>query len=410
MRTPPRKQRNRGLAGEWNAICCNSDMKTLPSIFLCAIMAAVLFAETAPLRESTPAIKSLGSKYEAQRKSAAESLVKTGPSAIDGLLPLLESKNYFERKNAAEIIAELAAESASGGHAPAIAEKMTRFLDREPEIAAPLMRALARIEGAKAIPRLRPAIDPPQVGSARVRATAVMLLASLGDKESAQKIAALLNDEFSEVRAAAADALGTLKARKYGEAVFAAFEREKIIRAKIAMIRTLGEVQYSIAVLPLIALLRDEAGPLFPPAVNALTEIKTDRARDALINLLMDSDDFEMLDLAARAVATYGSSALPVLKSRLNPPEADASTDDRKCVLQAYSYMGPKAIPHIIDFMAAETYPLWQGQAHKILRAKVKKYYNEEIDWELRHHDPVETRLKAVRRWQEWWKEKQEKQ
>ncbi|MFH1550702.1 MAG: HEAT repeat domain-containing protein, partial [Planctomycetota bacterium] len=236
-----------------------------------------------------------------------------------------------------------------------------------------------------------------------VRAGAVELLGELGDEESAKDIFVLLRDGHSEVRSASARALAKLKAKDAGDEIFKALKDEKVLAAQIAFVEALGELGYEPADEFIIAIIRDETSPLFLPAVGALSKIGSDKARDALVDLLMRAEDFEMLDLAGSAVALVSESAIPVLNEKLK----DASIDDRARILRGFSHMGPEAIPHIIRFMENEPYPFLQDRAAKALREMAKRLYDENIKWGPRYDDPPAEKREDIKRWKNWWAEKE---
>ena len=364
-------------------------------VYIVAILAfcAAVYAAQAILVATPDAAERLASPYEIEREAARSELLAQGPAAFEQLAPLIESENYGQRKIAAEILAEIAAPQ----NAEAIAALLAKYPDT-PETALPLLQAATRLDTKQAIPQIRKMLG---ATVAQIRAAAVDALAKFGDAAAIAKIAALLKDDYSEVRLAATNALAALKARDRGAEIFAALQVERTLPAQVAQIAALGELRCVTAEAYLIALLRDADSPLFLPGVEALAAMQTNGARNALIALLMASADFDMLGVAAEAVAAYGESAAVLLDAKLKT----ASTDDRRKILEAFDRMGPEAIPHLIAFLESETYPLWQGHADRILRGKVKQYYNVDVDWELRHHDPPEKRDAAIRRWREWWEE-----
>ena len=361
-------------------------------IALCALCATVYAAHNVLAPDDSPAAR-LGSPYAIEREAARSELLAQGPAAFDLLAPLLGSENYRQRAIAAEIISEIATEK----HADELIKLLAKYPDA-PETTLPLLAAITRLNATQSASQIRSLLN---TSSAEVRAAAVNALAKFGDTESAAKIAPLLRDDYGEVRLASAKALGTLNARGHGDEIYAALQNERAPAAKTAMIVALGDLQHAASGIYLVRLIDDETSPLFLPAVQALAKMQTDRARDALIELLMASEDFEMLGVAAKAVAAYGESAAGVLDAKIKT----ASTDDRRRILEAFEDMGPESIPHLIAFLETETYPLWQSRTDGVLRRKVKEYYNVDVDWELRHHDPPEKRDIAVKRWREWWED-----
>jgi len=341
-------------------------------------------------------IQTLGSPYQAERDAAREELLNHGAAAVEVLIRSLDSDNYFIRKISAELIER----SAEKAHAEALSKKLPEYINKEPEVAVPLMNALARLRGKQAVPSLRAAVAG---GGAEVRTGAVELLGELGDEESAKDIIALLRDGHSEVRSASARALAKIRAKDAGNEIFKALKDEKVPAAQIAFIEALGELSYAPADEFIIAIIRDETSPLFLPAVRALSKIGSGKARDALVDLLMKAEDFEMLDLAGSAVALISESAIPILNEKLK----GASIDDRARILRAFSHMGPEAIPHIIRFMENEPYPFLQDRAAKALREMAKRLYDESIKWGPRYDDPPAEKREDIKRWKNWWAEKE---
>ncbi|MFH1549916.1 MAG: HEAT repeat domain-containing protein, partial [Planctomycetota bacterium] len=173
---------------------------------LTAVSLSTFHAGTAAGDEVETLIQTLASPYQAERDEAQEELLKKGAAAVEVLIRSLESDNYFIRKISAELIER----SAEKAHTEALSKELPEYINKEPEVAVPLMNALARLREKQAISSLRAAVAG---GGAAVRAGAVELLGELGDEESAKDIFVLLRDGHSEVRSASARALAKLKAK-----------------------------------------------------------------------------------------------------------------------------------------------------------------------------------------------------
>jgi HEAT repeat protein len=369
-------------------------LATIPAI-AAIILGALAIGSAAP-DDLQKYIDALGSPYLAEREAARAALTEAGGVVFEPLAKSLDSENYFTRQYAAEIIEKIAAQE----DAEKIAALLPKFIENYPEVAIPLMNSLERLKGREALPLLRNAIESQ---SSFVKVKAVEILGQIEDAESAEKIAAFLSAPSAELRCAAARALALIRAPKAGEEIFNALQKEEVTYAQIAFIDALGRLKYAAADEFLVAKIQDPSSPLFFASVNALAAIGSEKARDALIDLLMKAGDFEMLNLAAGAVAKLGAFAIPALNAKIPV----TPTQDRIRILAAFSRMGVEAIPHIIKFMDEEPYFLWQDHAAASLRQMALKFYNENIRWGPYYDHPEKEKREDIERWKKWWAEKE---
>jgi len=332
------------------------------------------------------------------REAALAALIDNSDKAMPSMFAALESADYNTRMAAVKFFdAKAAPESC-----PQLLEILKR--SEYAKVSAGLVRVLAQQGCKDAVEQIRALLSSE---SPAVRAAAVDSLVVLGDKDSAAKIAPLLNDDLSEVRVAAAKALAAFHAEDFGKDVFAAFEKEKVPEARRALVESLGDLKYAGAAPPLIEAIKDEHSPIFLPAVFALAKIGGDEARDALVNLLMESKDLEMVNLAASALGVMGEAAIGALEAKL--PELKDDLDGRFKILTAFGKMGKYVIPHLISFIENEPYSIWRGQAGDRLREIIKREFGEDVDFIPTYEDDAATLQKKIAQLKRWWEEHKDK-
>jgi HEAT repeat protein len=367
-------------------------------VLLCAACGTALAADDAAPQPDIPALvaKLTSPKYY-ERESALSALLERADEATPAMLKAVESADYQTRVAAVRFFAAKAT--------PTIAPQLFDILKRskEGEAVSGLTRVLARLQYKDAVAHVRGLMADSRPA---VRAAAVDFLAALRDKESAAKVAPLLADEYSEVRIAASKALTAFGAVDFGKDVFAAFQKEKVPEARRALVEALGELKVSEAAPVLIEAVKDENSAIFLPSAFALAKIGGDKARDALVELLMRSKDLEMLGLASTALGVMGESAIPALEAKL--PGLQPDSEDRFKILEAFGKMGKYVIPHLIAFIESQEYPIWRGLAGDRLRAVIKREYGEDVDVPAYDTDP-KTGQKMIAQLKEWWEKHKDK-
>jgi len=380
-------------------------MRTMTTHLAVAVIAAMFLAgavyaeDDAAQEPDIPALVAqlAGPKYY-EREYALTTLLNNSDKATPAMLAALESADYNTRIAAVKFFDA----KATPEFCPQLLEILKR--SKETEVVAGLSRILAHQGRKDAVEQIRALFADRRPA---VLAAAVDSLAVLGDRDSAATIALLLNDDFSEVRVAAAKALAAFRAVDLGKDVFAAFEKEKIPEVQRALVESLGELKFAGAVPPLLEAIKDEHSPIFLPAVYALAKIGGDEARDALVSLLMNSKDLEMLSLASSALGVMGESAVPALEAEL--PALKDDLDGRFKILSAFGKMGKYVIPYLIAFIENEPYPIWRGQAGDKLRAIIKREYGEDIDFIPAYDDPDKTTQEKIAQLKQWWEEHKSK-
>ena len=151
---------------------------------------------------------------------------------------------------------------------------------------------------------------------------------------------------------------------------------------------------------------KDEYSPIFLRAVEALAKIGGDEAREALIDLLMRSDDLELLEVSSSAVGQMGESAIPVLEEKLEKLAQDA--DGRWKIMNAFGKMGKYVIPHFTRFLESETYPFYKDRASLMMLEVVKREYDITLDpkdYRLIYDEPFKEWERKIENWKKWWDE-----
>ena len=366
-------------------------------MFTCPAEAMAAQDDVAEQPDIDSLVNELSSEYYCRREYALEELIEHAGAATPAMLAALESRDYQARNCAVRFFA-----------AKGTSETAPRLLDvlkksNEVEVVTGLTRLLSRLEFKDALGHIRVLVSHE---SSKVRAEAVNALVRLDDRESVKEIAALIRDDFSEARIAAAGALSAFHATEFGEDVLAQFRKEKIPDAQRALVECLGELKVKEAVPLLVEAIKDEDSPIFLQAVRALAGIGGEKARDALIDLLMRSDDLELLDISSSAVGRIGEGAIPVLEGKLKGLAQDS--DDRWKIMNAYWKMGRYVIPHFIKFLAAETYPFYKDRASLMMLEIVKREYDIALnrkDYRLIYDEPFEEWKRKTENWKKWWEE-----
>ena len=233
-------------------------------------------------------------KDKGVRQAAAEALVKIGAPAVEPLIAALKDKDSDVRYAAAKALGEI---------------KDPRAV--EPLIAVPKdYYSGVRYAVTEALVKIgAPAMEP--------------LIAALKDKDS----------KDSDVRQAAAEALGEIKDPRAVEPLIAALKDEDSdVRAAAAY--ALGEIKDPRAVEPLIAALKDGDSDVRKAAAKALGEIKDPRAVEPLIAALKDAK-WRVREAAAEAlVSLYRNASLSETakqtilahRSKITSPHSDGSS------------------------------------------------------------------------------------
>lgn len=368
----------------------------------CALILALASAGSAArnAEEAAPDINSLVARlsgdYCYDRESALAALIERAADAMPAMLSALQSDNYHTRAAAVRFF-----------EAAATTESCPQLLDalknsKENEVVTGLTRLLARLKFKDAVEHFRELLSNDASG---VRAAAVDALAALEDRESANRIAALLGDEYSEVRIAAAQALAAFHAEEFGRDVFEAFKKESVPKAQRSLVDCLGELRARDAAPLLVEAIKEES-PVFYQAVKALAKIGGDEARDALIDLLMRSDDLDLLDLSSSAVGQIGESALLILEEKLKGMSEDLN--GRWKILNAYGKMGRYTVPCIMGFLEREPYPFFKDRASLMLLELVGREYGVPLppgDYRLFYDEEYGEWKRKIENWKNWWEE-----
>ena len=172
-----------------------------------------------------------------------------------------------------------------------------------------------------------------------VRQAAAYALGEIKDPRAVEPLIAALKDEDSDVRKAAARALGEIKDPRAVEPLIAALEDEEL-RVRAAAAEALVKIG-APAVEPLIAALEDEELRVRAAAAEALGQIGDARAVAPLIAALKDTDKY-VRKAATEALGKIGAPAVESLSAALK--------DTDKYVRKAAAY----ALGEIKDPRAVE--------------------------------------------------------
>lgn len=271
------------------------------------------------------------------RARAAQGLHKwASNSSGPRLLPLLSDRCVDVRRNAAKALRELARpdftdqislrlsqeeDDATLGYLidglgrtkeKAAAKAIMPFTDSEnPNLRIAALSALTRLKDKRATAGLIRLLDDPD---ARIRQKVLDGLAQPGNTESLSEIAQLLtSDRDTQVRSAAARALGTIGSRRAIDPLSNALYDESPVRCQAVI--ALGKIGGSEVIPHLHDRLRDSAPEVRYNAVTGLGELQSRESVPAIRDLIEDPE--EMVQRAVRRVlADLGYSVSTDLAKR----------------------------------------------------------------------------------------------
>ena len=240
------------------------------------------------------------------RAISAKALGLIGDSrAADSLVRLLSENKAAVRAAAAEALGSINAE----------------------EVIAPLINALGnthvsvREAAAQAlICQLHPNINKFLLElirgrrSPKVRGRGIWILSQRRAPDTAQAIITALADPEADVRAAAAQALGSFEAAQVEDALLAMLsDANAAVRASASA--TLGQIKSRTAVEPLISLLSDPEQEVLDAAATALRQIGDARMADAMILLLTTAHGIALQEAIYALGELQDERALTILTS-----------------------------------------------------------------------------------------------
>lgn len=272
-------------------------MKTLKLFSLIAaaafFSAAVVSAQTAPVKTAKPAVK------KAQAKPAAKPAVKPAPAAAAP--------------------APKAVEKSTQPAAPVISpfdEAAARMASADPELRRQGAEALARTRDQRAGQYLIKALSDAAPG---VRAAAVDGLCQLARRDATPRIAELLvKDPDDNVRQQAAGSLTYMMDPAAGPALLKAL-KDKQVAVRYAAANTLGAMRYAPAEGPMIDALSDDK--LKRIAIAALGQLQSKKAAKEIAASLADPDKYTRIE-AIKALGSIGeSSSVEDMKKLLDKAE-----------------------------------------------------------------------------------------
>ena len=233
-------------------------------------------------------------KDKGVRASAAEALVKIGAPAVEPLIAALKDKDSDVRYAAAKALGEI----------------------KDPRAVEPLIAAL-------------------KDESSSVRRAAAEALGKIGDPRAVEPLIAVPKDYYSGVRYAVTKALVKIGAPAVEPLIAALKDKDsKDSDVRQAAAEALGEIKDPRAVEPLIAALKDGDSDVRKAAAKALGEIKDPRAVEPLIAALKDAK-WRVREAAAEAlVSLYRNASLSETakqtilahRSKITSPHSDGSS------------------------------------------------------------------------------------
>jgi HEAT repeat protein len=202
-----------------------------------------------------PLIAALGDERSDMRQAAAKALGAIGDArAMEPLIAALKDKDSAVRKAAAEALDHL-------GWKPAQDESAGWYwMAKHDWDKCVALGALA----------VEPLIAALKDENSDVRQAAAKALGKIGDPRAVEPLIAALSDESSDVRYAAAEALGKIKDPRAVEPLIAAHQNWWVGAAAAC---ALGEIKDPRAVEPLIAALKDEKWDVRAAAAEALVSL-----------------------------------------------------------------------------------------------------------------------------------------
>jgi HEAT repeat protein len=288
-------------------------------------------------RAVEPLIATLRDRDRSVREQAAWALGAIGdPRAVDPLSAALNDREYLVREEVIEALGRL-------GDSHALQPLMDQ-MRRERYVKAEIRTAIRRIAVQ----------DPQSVGTlisalndqhSEVRETAAEALGGAADSTALEPLITALGDEYHDVRKVAAEALGAIGDSRAVEPLIALF-RDDSASVRWGASRALGQIGDSRAVEPLIALFRaDSSAPVRASAAQALGGIGDPRAVEPLISCAHTV-------VCARALGQIGDSRAvePLIAALREGSDSALFTPDcRRSAAQALGQIGdPRAVQPLV--------------------------------------------------------------
>ena len=216
-------------------------------------------------RAVEPLIAALKDEDSDVRKAAAEALGEIkDPRAVEPLIAALKDESSSVRRAAAEALGKI-------GDPRAVEPLIAALKDKDSDVRYAAAKALGEIKDPRAV---EPLIAVPKDYYSGVRYAVTEALVKIGAPAMEPLIAALKDKDSkdSDVRQAAAEALGEIKDPRAVEPLIAALGDESS-GVRLAAAKSLGEIKDPRAVEPLSAALKDENKYVRRAAAHALDRL-----------------------------------------------------------------------------------------------------------------------------------------
>jgi HEAT repeat protein len=177
-----------------------------------------------------------------------------------------------------------------------------------------------------------------------------------------------------------------------GPGLFEIALRTKDAQTKWLAIGALGELKFQKAAPFTIRCLQDDNLKVRRVSAISLSEIKDSSSIPALIELLKDEHDAEVVRWTAGALAFQGAkSAVPVLKSRAN----DGPTETRMAIISSIGILGGRdEVPYLVSFLDDKDAFVAITAARMI-----EGFAGEDFDWCGKDPCGMEERIRKVKTW-----------
>lgn len=333
-------------------------------------------------KSATPLIRMLSDPDAIVRAQTAAALQKVGDKrAVPGLLKLLTENDLDVCTRAAATLGELGERQAAPGLLPLLerpepevrcaaadalgkigdemaAEPLTQlFYDSDETVRLKAVSAFRKFRSASAVTPLLLLLDD---GNVQIRQRAVDALGEIGNLAALDRLIVTLRaDSATEVRMAAAKALGQFKSPKALKSLEEALDDDLTVRCRA--ISALGDIGDASSLPALLAMLKDPTPEVRYHASQSLAEIGHQNSRKPLEELLGD-DNAMVRRGAAKALIKLGDPRGEALLEQ-------AAAQKRKSAGERFASLTPDWILGLVSLESAGGQLVILGLAVSLLLA-----------------------------------------
>ena len=200
------------------------------------------------------------------------------------------------------------------------------------------------------------------------------------------------SDHDTEMQTQALRDIGRNYRDTAGPGLFKIALRTKDAQTKWLAIGALGELKFQKAAPFIVSCLRDDNPQVRRASALALSKVEDSSSVPALIELLKDEHDTEVVKWTAVALASQGAKAsVPMLKSRAH----DGATETRMAIIQSIGILGGRGeVPYLVTFLDDK------DEFVAIVAARmIEGYAGQDFAWCGKETCGLQERIRRVKTW-----------